>query len=268
MGAVTIACVPAHAVYFGSFEVVRSIDSKKPEATVAVNALAGAVAAVGHDAIMTPADVIKQRLQLGHYRGLLDAFASTTRLGGVRSLYRSLPTTLAMNVPYGCVSVAMNESLKSSIKKRRDGAPLGVAPLLACGGAAGAVASLLTTPMDVVKTRLQTQNLRRASPPPARGGCGAAAASALSGTRGLSSFATPEAAAAAAAARFQYAAGEVPGATVYRGFADAATAIYKADGYRGFFRGATMRALAQAPSVAIVWTTYELLVRSLAPPSP
>ena len=55
---------------------------------------------------------------------------------------------------------------------------------------------------------------------------------------------------------------------VYRGFADAATAIYKADGYRGFFRGATMRALAQAPSVAIVWTTYELLVRSLAPPSP
>ena len=65
-----------------------------------------------------------------------------------------------------------------------------------------------------------------------------------------------------------YAAEATGAATVYNGFADAARAIYTADGYRGFFRGATMRALAQAPSVAIVWTTYELLIRSLAPPAP
>ena len=61
----------------------------------------------------------------------------TTRFGGLASLYRSLPTTLAMNVPYGCASVALNEHLKSSLKRRREGRPLGVAPLLACGGAAG-----------------------------------------------------------------------------------------------------------------------------------
>ena len=50
----------------------------------------------------------------------------------------------------------------------------------------------------------------------------------------------------------------------YRGFADAARGIWTADGAVGFYRGAAVRALAQAPSVAIVWTTYELLVRALA----
>ena len=253
VGAVTIACVPAHAMYFGSFELVRSVDAGRPEPSVVVNAVAGAVAAVGHDAIMTPADVVKQRLQLGHYGGLVDCFRETTRFGGLASLYRSLPTTLAMNVPYGCASVALNEHLKSSLKRRREGRPLGVAPLLACGGAAGAVASLLTTPLDVVKTRLQTQNLRRAAPCPPAGGA--------PGRRGLASF-------AAGAPGSLYAAEATGAATVYNGFADAARAIYTADGYRGFFRGATMRALAQAPSVAIVWTTYELLIRSLAPPAP
>ena len=81
------------------------------------------------------------------------------------------------------------------------------------------------------------------------------------GRRGLASF-------AAGAPGSLYAAEATGAATVYNGFADAARAIYTADGYRGFFRGATMRALAQAPSVAIVWTTYELLIRSLAPPAP
>ena len=45
----------------------------------------------------------------------------------------------------------------------------------------------------------------------------------------------------------------------------AASAIWRIDGPRGFFRGATVRVLAQAPSVAIVWTTYELMVRFFQP---
>ena len=42
----------------------------------------------------------------------------------------------------------------------------------------------------------------------------------------------------------------------------------RADGAVGFYRGAAVRALAQAPSVAIVWTTYELFVRTLSPSPP
>mmetsp|Transcript_10096 Transcript_10096/g.30210 ORF Transcript_10096/g.30210 Transcript_10096/m.30210 type:complete len:330 (+) Transcript_10096:219-1208(+) len=233
VGAVSLACAPAHALYFGAFEVVRNADPKRSHAT---NALAGAIAAAGHDAVMTPADVVKQRLQLGHYKGLRDAVRRIVRAGGLASLYRSLPTTLAMNVPYGCASVAANEALKESYAARRGKRP-GVGALLACGGLAGAVASLLTTPLDVIKTRLQTQDLGRQLD---------ARPAAVPGRRGLSSMAFS---------------GTASEGVVYRGFADAAAATYRAEGLRGFYRGAAMRALAQAPSVAIVWTTYELLVR-------
>ena len=90
---------------------------------------------------MTPADVLKQRLQLGHHRGLWDAWTCSLKHGGLAGLYRSLPTTLAMNIPYGCVSVAANEAFKAKMK-RNSGDKLGVGSLLACGGLAGAVASL------------------------------------------------------------------------------------------------------------------------------
>ena len=59
-----------------------------------------------------------------------------------------------------------------------------------------------------------------------------------------------------------------PPRVMFSGFADAASHIWRADGAVGFYRGTAVRALAQAPSVAIVWTTYELFVRTLSPSPP
>ena len=79
-----------------------------------------------------------------------------------------------MNVPYGCVMVAVNESSRkvildhmrppSSSSSSRHHRPKHshwqcLSASLLSGGVAGAVAALLTTPLDVVKTRLQTQSL-------------------------------------------------------------------------------------------------------------
>lgn len=61
---------------------------------------AGVVATVCHDLIMTPMDVVKQRLQLGYYNGVSDCFKSVIRQEGARALYISFPTTFLMNLPY------------------------------------------------------------------------------------------------------------------------------------------------------------------------
>ena len=106
VGVVTIACVPAHAAYFGLFETVRESarvrtatgSSSEHSAGALADGLAGALAAVGHDLIMTPADVVKQRLQLGHHSGIVDCLRTVWAAGGWRTLYRSLPTTLAMSL--------------------------------------------------------------------------------------------------------------------------------------------------------------------------
>lgn len=243
VGAVTAACVPAHALYFGTFEAVRGATRRhRPEVNdVLTNGLAGTMAAVGHDLVMTPADVVKQRMQLGLHTSLLECFGSLARSPGGpwTALYRSLPTTLAMNAPYNSVSVAANEWFKDHLRTDPT-APLPISTLLFSGGIAGAVASFATTPLDVIKTRLQTQGLDRGTSGSRR--C-------LRGRRLLTTDA---------------------GLAVvkYQGFLDAAAAIWRYEGPGGFFRGATMRALAQAPSVAIVWTTYEFLIGTFSVRAP
>lgn len=77
-----------------------------------------------------------------------------------QAFYRSFPTTLFMNIPYGCVMVAVNESLKRVMRPAGD---YDTRTFLLAGSGAGAIAAVATNPLDVVKTRLQTQALRAAS---------------------------------------------------------------------------------------------------------
>lgn len=160
-----VGCVPAHIGLFSTYEFGKAwlLDSEGHEHQPLEAAACGAMATVAHDTIITPMDVVKQRLQMGGYSGTLDCVQSTLRKEGVHAFYRSLPTTLAMNIPYMGLFVASNESLKrcldigtstsSSSSSKFAGAPW----YFLAAGMSGALASSLTLPLDNVKTRLQTQ---------------------------------------------------------------------------------------------------------------
>lgn len=62
-----------------------------------------------------------------------------------------------MNIPYGCVMVAVNESMKRAMRPAGD---YDTKTFILAGSVAGAVAAVATNPLDVVKTRLQTQALK------------------------------------------------------------------------------------------------------------
>ncbi|CAN0149237.1 unnamed protein product, partial [Phaeothamnion confervicola] len=212
-------------------------------------AVAGATATIFHDAVMAPMDVIKQRLQLGYYRGIGDCARTIYQVEGIGAFYRSFPTTLFMNMPYGCVMVAMNESIKRMLRPNGD---FDTTTYILAGSAAGAVAAAATTPLDVVKTRLQTQALNASVAGPLGGG------GAGGGGVGLG----PAVAMHSAASRCHKGGGcavaEAPAVPLqYQGLLDAARQIRAVEGYRGFMRGAVPRLLVHTPSVAISWTTYE-----------
>ena len=115
-------CGPAHALMFSSYEHVLTLGgtaqtsrSEESQASgqrvAAIGFIAGAVSTALHDLVMVPADTVKQRLQLGYYRGPLHCLRRTK----FESLYRSLPTTLATNIPFGGIMIASNESIKQVV---------------------------------------------------------------------------------------------------------------------------------------------------------
>merc|ERR1719346_173024 len=78
-------CVPAHAGLFGTYElaVEKLIDEEQGHQPLRM-AACGAASTFVHDAILTPCDVMKQRLQLGRYGGPWDCMLSMWRYEGVR----------------------------------------------------------------------------------------------------------------------------------------------------------------------------------------
>lgn len=155
VGTMLVGCVPAHALYFSTYEAVKHIGTdEKGRISNFTASCAGAAATVGHDLVLTPWDTLKQRLQLGHYEGVSHAFTQILKAEGPSALWKSFPVTLATNIPYGVVLVTTNEYAKQELFS--DGS---FTSILASSSLAGLAAAAVTCPLDRVKTALQTQQL-------------------------------------------------------------------------------------------------------------
>lgn len=258
------ACIPAHAAYFSIFEYCKMNFGANGETHTPIAAgLSGALATIAHDMIMTPMDVIKQRLQLGFYSGSFHCLKTVIATEGAGALYLSFPTTLLMNIPYASIMVATNESAKKILNPRNS---YDVKSFVCAGALAGAVAAFMTNPMDVVKTRLQTQNLLKSFPNCENSQIVQESTQKVRNLNILKGFISHP---RGVGIRATYSMRQQPTVDCgckgsnsntylkYGGFLQTVSKIYKEEGIRGFSRGALSRVLVHAPSVAISWTTYE-----------
>jgi solute carrier family 25 (mitochondrial iron transporter), member 28/37 len=200
-----------------------------------------------------------------------------------------------MNLPYGCIMVAVNESSRKVIldcmktsslpaaspsstnRSRGSSSSSGssqtythsqlqrLSASMLSGAVAGAVAALLTTPLDVIKTRLQTQNLvsqTLGNSPLAASPLPLACPGFVQARRHLASSSTSTSGGVGA--------GAGGGSRVevvvhrYRSMGQTFRSVVAEEGYISLLRGAVPRILVHAPSVAISWTAYEFAKSILA----
>lgn len=134
-----------------------------------VHASASSLAELVSCAILTPAEVIKQNAQMVNISTSSSTSAATNATLQTLRKFRSNPLALwrgytalaGRNLPFTAMQFPMFEALKVRIKGWRDGrgATKGGIVESACitavsAGSAGAVAAVITTPIDVVKTRV------------------------------------------------------------------------------------------------------------------
>ena len=100
--------------------------------------------------------VIKQRLQVygTPYRSCLDCARTILVQEGWRAFYYSFGTQLVLNIPYQSLHFIVYEFTQDLVNHDREYRPM---THVFSGGVAGAVAAGLTTPFDVCKTLLNTQ---------------------------------------------------------------------------------------------------------------
>ncbi|KAA0189590.1 hypothetical protein HAZT_HAZT001854 [Hyalella azteca] len=157
VNAVIMGAGPAHALYFSAIEgIKKNIGSKNYINDHAANAAAGCGATLLHDAVMVPADAIKQRLQMYNspYSSCFNCAQQLYRTEGIRAFYRSYTTQLMMNLPNHAILLVVYEKMQKLFNPSREyNAPVHCA----AGAVAGAIGAAVTTPLDVCKTLLNTQ---------------------------------------------------------------------------------------------------------------
>lgn len=221
---------PAHALYFACYEKIKfSLSDAVHPGTNShfANGVAGCMATVLHDAIMNPAEVVKQRMQMFNspYRSVLDCMGSVLRQEGATAFYRSYTTQLTMNVPFQALHFMTYEYLQELLNPHRQYNP---SSHVVSGALAGALAAAATTPLDVCKTLLNTQEAQAVHVVQAEA-AGAVGAAAVSG----------------------------PGSRYISGLGEAFRTVYRMGGMPAFFKGVQARIIYQMPSTAISWSVYE-----------
>uniref|UniRef100_A0A0K0DF25 tRNA (guanine-N(7)-)-methyltransferase n=1 Tax=Angiostrongylus cantonensis TaxID=6313 RepID=A0A0K0DF25_ANGCA len=158
VNAVAVGSLPAHALYFTTYEKTKKFltGNTAGHANTLSYGAAGTLATLVHDAVMNPVEVVKQRMQMqfSPYGSSLECVRCIYKREGMVAFYRSYTTQLAMAVPFHSIHFMTYEFWQEILNPEHKYNPRSH---LIAGGFGGALAAALTTPLDCVKTVLNTQ---------------------------------------------------------------------------------------------------------------
>ncbi|KAG5496069.1 hypothetical protein JKF63_02367 [Porcisia hertigi] len=192
LSAMAVGSVPGGAAFFFGYDTAKrsflslatldcaasGIDSASAPMTPSVMACQAAAAMCGESfacCIRVPVEMVKQQMQAGHYSTITSALRGVTnstampvvvpgdaaagrspppiRLSGLHHLFRGMPIMLMRELPFSVIQMTLYEFLKTKMHSSKD-PPFASISLAFCGAFSGGCAAFLTTPLDVLKTRI------------------------------------------------------------------------------------------------------------------
>ena len=168
-GLSVLGAQPVYALYFGAYEAAKiRISEAVPSASSSfVQIAAGFLAECAAVALWNPWEVVRQRMQLQTTpRSFIATAEDVIKESGVKGMYAGIGGYLALWGTYSPLMFLLYEQGIDLIYRPRGsleygGIPQVVSPSIGTsfliGSFAGFVASSITSPLDVVKTRMQVQ---------------------------------------------------------------------------------------------------------------
>ncbi|KAI8873211.1 mitochondrial carrier [Ramicandelaber brevisporus] len=163
LSSAVIGSAPGAALFFVGYEKTKAAlvrqfgTSKDGLPSPFIHMAAASLGEIAACIARVPTEVVKQRMQAGQHSSIADAIRNIAKsdAGLVRGLYRGYLTTVAREIPFTCIQFSLYEALRASYAKRlgRERLDDGLRSAM-CGFVSGGVAAGLTTPLDVVKTRV------------------------------------------------------------------------------------------------------------------
>lgn len=164
VGPTAIGSAPCAAVFFLSYNGVKFTCQPYVAARneFMVQMAAAAIAETISCTIRVPTEIIKQRRQACVNIGSsFNILTNTLKHEGVPGLYRGFWTTVLRDAPYSIIQFPLWEYFKMEFRKRKNGKEPTPTEGALCGAFAGGFAGAVTTPLDVVKTRIMLQGAHK-----------------------------------------------------------------------------------------------------------
>lgn len=137
--------------------------------SLAALTILGFLADLAASVVYVPSEVLKTRLQLQgrhnnpffnsgyNYRSTLDATRTIIKLEGISALFYGYKATIFRDLPFSALQFAFYEQEQRWAKQWVEGKDIGLGLEILTAASAGGLAGVITCPLDVVKTRIQTQ---------------------------------------------------------------------------------------------------------------
>jgi solute carrier family 25 phosphate transporter 23/24/25/41 len=152
---------PEHAAAFTCRQAYVNVLCEDPlKPTFIENCMVGSAAGCTAQAILYPVEVVKTRMAVAdchEYRGIADCFKQSLRLRGLAGLYVGMGANMCGIFPHRGLEMGIFFTLESRFKQQDDVATLRTS--LGVGFVASTVAQTVTYPLNLCRTKLQTQGV-------------------------------------------------------------------------------------------------------------